>query len=150
MVSLLSDSRLVAGDALPDFLDAFEEAHARRSFLRLMLRLALSHRPPTGFLGNIVVESSGRHRGRLDLNRGALRPVVDVARYASLAAGLRLTSTADRLRGAADAGTLDRQSAQTLVDAFELFSALRLAHNVEQLREGQPPHNHLDPSRLSP
>ncbi len=43
-----------------------------------------------------------------------LQPVVDLARYASLAAGLRLTSTVERLRGPAEASTLDRQSAETL------------------------------------
>ena len=150
LISLLYDSRHVAGAPLPELFDPLEDARARRTLLRLMLRLALANRPPTGFLRDIVVESSGRHRGRLDLKRCALQPVVDLARYASLAAGLRLTSTVERLRGAAEAGTLDRRAAETLVDAFNLFSALRMEHQTEQLRQGQLPDDHLDPAALSP
>jgi CBS domain-containing protein len=37
-----------------------------------------------------------------------------------------------------------------LQDAFELVVGLRLQHQMEQLRDGQPPDDYLDPAALSP
>ena len=39
-------------------------------FVRLLLRLALASRPPTGFLHDIVVEDSGEHAGKLQRQAG--------------------------------------------------------------------------------
>ena len=37
-----------------------------------------------------------------------------------------------------------------LEEAYELFSALRLEHQVEQLEQGREPDDHLDPKQLDP
>ena len=71
--------------------------------LRLLARFALSYRPPTGFLRGLVVEHSGERRGRLDLKHGGCIPIVDLARWAAMSAGVTSTSTAERLRAAGDA-----------------------------------------------
>ena len=55
--------------------------------LRMLARFALSFRPPTGFLRDFVVEHSGERRGQLDLKHGGLIPIVDLARWAGMAAG---------------------------------------------------------------
>jgi CBS domain-containing protein len=65
-------------------------------------------------------------------------------------AGVTSASTTERLRAAAEAGTLSAANAHTLEDAFELVSALRLGHQVQQLREGKEPDNFVDPATLSP
>ena len=54
-VSLLSDARPVyeIGDAR-DPLEELSQAWHRPTLLRLMLRLALAHRPPTGFAGSHI------------------------------------------------------------------------------------------------
>ena len=115
-----------------------------------MLRLALARKPPTGFLRNIVVEHSGEHAGRFDIKRGGLLPVVNLARYAALAAEATTTSTVDRLRAGADAGVFDATDAATLEQAFDLFSELRLEHQVPQLAAGGEPDNLIDPRTLNP
>ena len=79
-----------------------------QQLLRGLARLALTHRPPTGFLRDLVVEHSGAHAGRLDLKHGGLLPIVDLARYAGLAAGVTSASTRERLRAAAGAGRCRR------------------------------------------
>jgi CBS domain-containing protein len=117
---------------------------------RLLLRLALSDSPPTGFLRNIVVEHTGEHRGSFDIKRGGLVPIIDIARYAGATAGAAGTSTVERLRAAAAAGTLPQEEASTLEDAYGLFAALRLDHQLDQLRSGTRPDDHLDPKSLSP
>ncbi|MDX6377074.1 MAG: hypothetical protein QOE98_1377, partial [Gaiellaceae bacterium] len=127
---------------------AFRDARRHPQLLRGLARLALAHRPPTGFLRDIVVEHSGEHAGRLDLKHGGLLPIVDLARYAGLAAGVTSASTLDRLRAAAAAGTLPAEDARTLESAFDLLAELRLAHQVEQVRSGVAPDDHIDPATL--
>lgn len=150
LVSVLVDSRPVWGiHSGSPVSDTFRLARARPELLRLLARFALSHRPPTGFLRGLVVEHDGEHRGQLDLKNGGLLPVVDLARWAGMAAGVTSASTRERLRAASDAGTLPPADVRTLQDAFELFSELRIEHQVKQLRAGLEPDDHLNPEDLS-
>jgi CBS domain-containing protein len=150
LVSVLVDSRPVWGihNGAP-VSNTFREARQRPELLHLLARFALSHRPPTGFLRGLVVEHDGEHRGQLDIKRGGLLPVVDLARWAGMAAGVTSASTLERLRAAGDAGTLPAQDMRTLEDAFELFSELRMEHQVGQLRAGRDPDDHINPEDLS-
>ena len=137
---MLVDSRPVWGiHTGTPVADTFRLAPSNPALLRLLARFALSHRPPTGFLRGLVVEHTGEHRGRLDLKHGGMIPIVDLARWAAMAAGVTSASTTERLRAAGDAGTLPAADAHTLEDAFELITDLRLAHQVEQLRAGERP-----------
>jgi CBS domain-containing protein len=148
--SILLDGRTVHGPNELSVTPIFYEAEGRSTLLRWMLRLALSSKPPTGFMHDIVVEGSGEHRGTFDIKRGGLLPIVDLARYGSLKAGLELTSTVKRLRASATAGALAETEAMTLEEAYTLFAALRLEHQVNQLEQGSEPDNHIDPKELNP
>jgi CBS domain-containing protein len=150
LASVLVDSRPVWGvHTGTPVADTFALAELNPVLLRLLARFALSHRPPTGFLRGLVVEHSGEHRGRLDLKHGGALPIVDLARWAGMAAGVTTASTIERLRSAAAVGTIPADDAHTLEDAFELIAALRLEHQVEQLRAGRRPDDHVDPGELS-
>jgi CBS domain-containing protein len=150
LVSTLVDSRPVWGvHTGTPVSDTFRLAPRNPALLRMLARFALSHRPPTGFFRGLVVEHTGEHRGRLDLKHGGVIPIVDLARWAGIAAGVTSASTNERLRAAADAGTLPAAEAHTLQDAFELISGLRLRHQVAQLRAGVQPDDYVDPATLS-
>jgi CBS domain-containing protein len=118
--------------------------------LRLLARFALSFRPPTGFLRDFVVEHSGERRGQLDIKHGGLIPIVDLARWAGMAAGAPSGSTVERLRAAEAAGTLESPEARTLMEAFGFVFSLRLDHQVTQLRRGEMPDDYIDPKTLNP
>ena len=81
---------------------------------------------------------------------GGLLPIEALARWAGLMAGVGAASTTARLRAAEEAGTLEAADAAVLRDAFELSCALRMEHQVEQLRAGERPDNMIDPKRLRP
>ncbi len=66
-----------------------------------------------------------------------------------MTAGVTSATTPERLRAAAEAGTLAPADAHTLQDAFELVNNLRLEHQVEQMRAGRRPDDHVDPEALS-
>jgi len=117
--------------------------------LGLFARFALWKSPPTGFFRGLVVWSAGDHRGQLDVENGGVLPVIDRARWAGMSAGVTSASTIARLRAAAATGTLSEADARTLEDAFVLLTALRLEHQVGELRAGTEPDDHVDPARLS-
>ena len=149
--SILLDGRTVYGPGRElDVKGLFYENENRAKLLHWLLRLAISSKPPTGFRRDIVVEESGEHRGRFDIKSGGLLPIADLARYAGFKGGLRVTSTIERLRGAAAAGAIDETGARTLAEAWDLFAELRLEHQVGQLEAGLEPDNFVDPGTLNP
>jgi CBS domain-containing protein len=151
LTATMVDSRPVWGvhTGMP-VADAFRPAPHSPALLRLIARFALSQRPPTGFLRGLVVEAGGAHRGRLDLKHGGVRPIVNLARWAGMTAGVTSGSTRERLRAAAAARTLPPADARTLEEAFALLCDMRAAHQVEQIRAGSAPDEYVDPQRLSP
>jgi CBS domain-containing protein len=151
--SVVVDSRPVwgvhTGRVGGNISDTFALAPDHPALLRLLARFALSERPPTGFLRGLVVEHSGEHRGRIDLKRGGTIPIVALARWAAMAAGVTSASTSERLRAASAAGKLAAADADNLSDAFELINDVRLEHQVKQLRNGIAPDDHIAPDELS-
>jgi CBS domain-containing protein len=147
--SILLDGRIVFGaESELDVKGLLYQTGDRTTLERWMLRLALAAKPPTGFRQDIVVEGSGEQKGAFDIKSGGLLPIVDLARYAALRADVRVTPTLERLRAASDQGVLGATEARVLEEAFELFSALRLEHQAEQLAQGREPDNFVDPKQL--
>ena len=149
LTSVLADSRPVWSSG-GDVAGGLWDGQPTPELLRLLARFALSFRPPTGFLRDFVVEHSGERRGQLDLKHGGMIPIVDLARWAGMAAGMASASTRERLRAAEAAGTMDSAEAQTLTEAFGFIFSLRLDHQVEQLRHGSVPDDFIDPKALNP
>ena len=147
--SILLDGRTVYGPAGLDPRAILLEPANRARLLPSMLRLALAQTLPTGFRGNIVVEGSGEHRGTFDIKHSGLLAVVDLARFAALKAGAKVTTTVERLRAASELGAIEPAHARTLEEAYDLFSALRLEHQIQQLERGNEPDDFVDPGELS-
>jgi CBS domain-containing protein len=78
-----------------------------------------------------------------------LLPVINLARYAGLKADVDARSTVERLRGGGDAGVFTLAQARTLEEAFDLFSALRLEHQVLQVEKDLEPDDRIDPKELN-
>jgi CBS domain-containing protein len=97
-----------------------------------------------------VMEGPGRRRRSLDIKHGGLLPIVNLARYAALKGQIPVTHTLDRLRAAAEQGVMEPTEARVLEEAFELFSALRLEHQVAQIERNQEPDDQIDPELLDP
>jgi CBS domain-containing protein len=130
--------------------EAFARAPRRELVLGMLLSAALAVRPPTGFRRNFVLHSSGERKGVLDIKHGGLLPIESLARWAGLKAGVGAASTLARLDAAEAAGTLAADDAAILRDAFELVCALRMEHQVAQLRAGEPPDDLIRPAELAP
>jgi CBS domain-containing protein len=150
VLSAVLDGRPVgAGPAWSEtVLRAMTDQAARKELEGWLLRTALGHRLPTGFLRSRVLDPTGSRR-HIDLKRDGLQPIVDLGRYASFVADAGLLSTPARLRAGAANGVLRDSDAQLLIEAHELFSDLRISRHVEQLRDHQPVDDTLDPAALT-
>jgi CBS domain-containing protein len=136
----------------------FEELHehvlthsrANRIFIAYMAANALARRPPLGFFRNFVLIHGGDHDHTLDLKHRGTVPVVDLARVHALAAGVTPINTLERIQACVGAGALSAEGAANLTDALEFIGALRMRHQAQQLRRGEPADNFLAPDDLSP
>ncbi len=118
-------------------------------FLAHLAAHAASQHPPLGFFRELVVERSGDHRDTLDVKRGGINIVVEIARLHALKSGSEATSTITRLDDAVAARQVSAVLGADLRDAWEFLAHLRLRHQADQVRSGQPVDNRVDPSTIS-
>jgi len=148
----LFDFRVVHGDenlSRPLRDQITEECPRHESLLAQQVANTCSSPPPLGFFRNFVVDRDGEHKGRLDLKRHGILPIVDLARIHALAGGIAETGTTARLLAAAGNELLSRDGAGTLNAAFEFLLRLRTRHHVEQMSGGLAPDNFIDPGQLT-
>jgi len=140
------DFRRVHGElALDPLQEVLLRAGREGLFLAHLARAALAFRPPIGAFRQLRAD-----RGGLDLKASGILPIVGLARLYALAAGSGARPTLARLEAAAAAGTLGRDTASTLAEAFRFLLRLRLRHQLAELRQGGAPHPGLRLEALSP
>jgi CBS domain-containing protein len=150
--AIFFDMRLLHGDRdLVDRLDqqVADSAPESGRFLAHLARNAARNEPPLGFFRGFVLEREGEHKDRVDLKRGGVHAIVEVARVQALSRGLPQVNTLARISAAAGAGALSTATAADLHDAFEFIRYVRLTHQARQLREGQEPDSFVAPNELS-
>lgn len=150
--SIFFDPRVVHGE--PAMLERLQGRYlqaARKNtiFIAYMAANALQHRPPLGFFRDFVMIRDGVHDRTLDIKHRGIVPITDLARVYALSSGLMSVNTTERLRAAAETGSLSVQMAENLQDALEFIGWLRTEHQAKQIRQGSPPDNYLPPSDLS-
>lgn len=125
------------------------ECPPARVFLAYLAGHALGNQPPLGFFRNFVVARSGAHEGKVDMKKCGLLPVVDLARYYALSAGIDTVPTQQRLCDARDRGDLTADGAESLQAAFEFIWRLRARQQAAQMRAGANIDNYLAPDALT-
>jgi CBS domain-containing protein len=124
--------------------------HPHRSLVSGQLEAAmLEYAPPTGFDESALLDLAGRRSERFDIRRAAIAPIVGLARWGALHAGIAEGSTLERLTAAAAEGVFTDADASTLADAFELAYQLRIDHQLAQIAAGREPDDILDTAELS-
>jgi CBS domain-containing protein len=99
--------------------------------------------PPLGFFGTIKVERSGSHKGMFDLKKGGIFAITEGVKILSLETGCLKGGTLQRIQCLVEADVLSPREAQDLEASFNFLVLLRLRGQVEALRKGQVPTNHL-------
>jgi CBS domain-containing protein len=116
------------------------------NFITRLARTATDFTPPLGRRGKFATDD----RGLVDLKKRGIIPIVNLTRFHSIAAGITVSSTLDRLAATEAAGTLSAEAVSELREAFELVLRLRIELQAGQVERGEPPGNQLDPGTLPP
>jgi len=116
-------------------------------FLRFMAEDALRASPPLGLFNAFRFDKNEQFPKTIDLKAFGTRLFVDAARILALANGIDETSTAARLRAAADKGKIGRDDIDAVIDSFFFLQQLRLKAQQEGTPQGMA--NRVDPKQLN-
>ncbi|MCU0290345.1 MAG: DUF294 nucleotidyltransferase-like domain-containing protein [Acidobacteria bacterium] len=150
-VNIFFDFRCVYGNKefasrLRGFID--ELLTATPAFFQYMARNALLYKPPIGFFGNIVVESSGDNPSTFDIKE-SIKPIVNFARLYTLKNNIEETNTQDRLYRLFTKNILTRSSYEEMVKVYDYLMQMRFKHQALALNENRKPGNFINPKQLT-
>lgn len=144
--SIFFDFRAVYGTLNIDGLDKILlNASKNNLFLAHMARNALGFQPPLGFFRRIREEEGG-----VDLKKGGLMPIVNLARLYALATGTPARATLARLEATKHHSDLGKDKTEILIEAFHFFLHLRLREQLRSYQTGQLPGNRVPLDSLLP
>ena len=147
------DFRQVAGglEVVEPLVAILREGHAHPDFLRRLARTATDFKPPLGFRGAFAT-ARGKEApaGTIDLKRGGMLPIVNLARFHALANEVTISATLDRLVAVEELGALPAEEATSLREAFACVWRVRLEHHARRIAAGGEPDNYIDPTGLPP
>ena len=139
------DFRSVYGELSLEPLErVLYETGEQSIFLAHMSQTALEFRPPLNFFRRIRDND-----GQVDLKKGGVAPIVHMARFYALQAGMRARSTFERLDAAAAAGKLSRDGADSLSEAYRFLLQVRLREQLVATKAGKPLSNEINLQSLS-
>lgn len=150
--TIFFDMRSVHGDeALVSQLrsEVLETFRKSPLFISFLARDALRSKVPLGIFRNLVLDKTEDGQKVFNAKSQAILPIVDIARTKALASGVGAVGTAERLRALAEAGEMNADDAQSLLDAMQFVNELRIAHQARQVASGASPDNAIAPADLS-
>jgi CBS domain-containing protein len=133
--AIFFDFRPVAGSlSLAPLEDILAAAATEKLFIAHAAQEALTWGPPLGFFNWVRSD-----HGMVDLKKGAIGPIVNLARVGGLAAGSRERSTLERLAVAGKSGgILKKEDTVVLAETFQFLLHLRLRQQLTALQTNQP------------
>ena len=133
-------------EVVPPLSAVIREAPEHPGFLRQLARTSVDPKPPLRFTGSFAVD----HEGKLDIKRRGIIPIVNLARFHAIAAGVTISATVDRLEAAAESGALSPDVADGVKEALGIVARVRLQHHADQIAAGEAVNNMVDPEKLPP
>jgi CBS domain-containing protein len=147
------DFRQVAGalDVTPGFVSILRGSGRHPDFVRRLARTATDFKPPLGFRGAFATKRAGdTPPGMIDIKRGGMLPIVNLARFHALTNQVTISATLDRLVAVEELGRVQHDESLALREAFTTTWRIRLEQHAEQLGEKRPVDNLVDPDALGP
>lgn len=150
---VLLDVACVAGDeTLVSDLRRHMIAAMRQTpqFVRELYGIEQDHTVALNWFGFLKRETSEYEvEGVINLKMRGTLPLVEGARLLSLMAGIDATSTTGRLAALTEAGALQKDEVETLVDCFRVIVGLILIRQIEDARADRPITDYVVVEKLS-
>lgn len=125
--------------------------HIRQNsvFLAQLAKNILRFPPPLGLFGNVKTIKTGPHRGRLDVKKAGIFQISEGVKVLSLEAGFLEGGTREKLEHLEQRGALSAAEAGDLEASYNFLVFVRLRSQVQELVQGGPLTNFIDPGSLS-
>jgi CBS domain-containing protein len=138
--AIMIDAQPVAGDLtlFEPVRDALLALGSDTFWLHHFAAPAIEFTTPLTMFGGLRGKGSP-----VDLKKGGIFPVVHGVRVMAIERGLRCTSTFDRIDALAAQGALSAELSTDLRQAFGIMLRLRLAQQLDAVREGEVPTNEV-------
>lgn len=117
-----------------------------REFLSILVGDAVNTNPPLGIFNSLVLEKSGEHRSTLNVKKYAINLIIDLARIYGLAVECDLSATDERFAAANKKGILSDDALKNILGAYQFILSFRFGHQLEALKNGEIPDNHINPN----
>ncbi len=123
--------------------DIMREAPKHSQFMKWLEGTATGFRPHiSGFRQKLDPE--------VDIKKGALLPIQNMARYHALARGITIQATLERLAAVCDLDAEGAEYDRTLRESYLTIKQLQLEHHAEAVRAGRKPDNTIETRTLRP
>jgi len=151
-ISIFFDFRNVVGveyiaEDLRDYIN--KKIKTSKTFLPFLASEAVKFKPPLSFFKTFVVEKTGEHKGKIDIKKYGIFPVVHGVRVLTLDNEIVETNTFERIRALRSKRVLTDQFSRDLEECYRFLMSLRLKSQALQLRNSKKPDNFIDPNILS-
>lgn len=144
-LGLLSDARAVAGNTslLNPIEQTMKQLASNKIFLRAIVAEALAFQSAFTIFGRLRSDRSG-----IDLKKGGIFPLVHGIRVLALEAGIRASSSFDRIERLRELNILRSKTAANLKQALAVLMRLRLNQQLSDYRFAEAPDNAVYPERM--
>ena len=132
--------RLYVEQALTDIM---REVPSHPDFLHWLARTGSGFRPQVSGLRQKLDRF-------IDIKKGGLLPIQNLARYHALARGITIQATLERLAAVCELDAEGAECDRTLREAYLTTKQLQLEHHAEAVREERKPDNVIDTDGLRP
>ncbi|QFT09889.1 DUF294 nucleotidyltransferase-like domain-containing protein [Vibrio sp. THAF190c] len=123
-----------------------QNIQSNRSFLTMLVNDAVNTNPPLGIFNSLVLEKTGENKKTLNIKKYAINLIIDLARIYGLAVSCDLSATDERFRTAFEKGSLSEDSYKNIINAYRFILSFRFSHQLEALKHGGEPNNHINPN----
>jgi len=150
-VNIFFDYRCIFGSReLTDELDSFIDGavQGKAPFFFRLAENTLMYKPPIGFFGNIVVESSGENQETFSIKE-ALKPIQNFARIYSIQKGIHVTNTLDRINRLYELNVIKKSMHEEITQAYNYLMLMRFKHQVLSVNNNLEPDNNINPKKLT-
>ncbi|EDL54562.1 hypothetical protein VSAK1_20434 [Vibrio mediterranei AK1] len=147
-ISVFLEIRCVYGEAsYADILrdELHSNIRSNREFLGILTRDAINTSPPLGVFNSLVLEKTGENKKTLNIKKYAINLVIDLARIYGLAVECDSSNTDERFTQANEQGMLSDDSYKNIINAYHYILMFRQHHQLQALKRGEQPDNHINP-----
>lgn len=151
-LAILYDGAAVGGDqTLLSELKShiFMLVSHEEAFLGHFAKAVLNFPTPLNWLGRLVGDRDGAHKGAIDLKKGGIFPIVHGVRSLALEHGLTETNTIARIEALSGRGPFSEEFTADLIESFDFLSMLRMREQLGCIDRGEPYDNYVQFERLT-